>query len=553
MRRSLTTALLALGLLPSCRQERESYEHSKEHVDGHDHHREGHGHGDTPMNRVTKWSNDFELFAEIPPLQSGKLAKILAHVTVLSDFSPLAAGRLTLHATGPETFTAISEEPLRSGIFELAFTPGAPGTYSAELRVEGPSSGSIGGIELVVAAAGEQASSKHGESEHAESEHAEHGDDDGHGEHSAEKADDDGVIELLKEQQWGVPFATAFAVEGSLVAGIEVSGSVTTPPNGFAEVGAPIAGRIVSPPKGLPRPGSPVAKGALLATLSPAPSSPEGAARAQLAVVEAEARAAAAKAALGRAQRLIADEAISQRELEDAQREVTVAEQAIRSAREASRLFTGASGGTSSGSWRLVAPIGGTLTTVEAKPGASVSPGEVLFRIVDQSELWIRARVPEQDVARVRTDQDAQYRVTGLDEHRPIRLTGDEPGASLVTVSKVVDPVSRTVDVIYALHTEDPALRVGGLLSVHLPTGEASHGILVPRTAMVRDRGQELVYVQRDGEHFEERNVKTGASNGDRVIVLSGLSVGERIVVKGAHLVKLARSAGAEQPHGHIH
>ncbi len=545
MRRSLTTALLALGLLPSCRQERESYEHSKEHVEGHDHHREGHGHGDTPMTRVTKWSHDFELFAEVPPLESGKEAKMLAHVTVLSDFSPLAEGRLTLHATGPGTFTAVSEKPLRSGIFELAFTPAAPGTYSAELRVDGPLSGSIGGIELVVAAVSEQATAKHEDSEH--------GEDDGHGPHHAEEADDDGIIELLKEQQWGVPFATAFAVEGSLVAGIEVSGSVTTPPNGFAEVGAPIAGRIVSPPKGLPRPGSPVKKGALLATLSPAPSSPEGAARAQFAVVEAEARAAAAKAALGRAQRLIADEAISQRELEDAQREATVAEQAIRSAKEASRLFAGASGGTSSGSWRLVAPIGGTLTTVEAKPGASVSPGDVLFRIVDQSELWIRARVPEQDVARVRTDQDAQYRVTGLDEHRPIRLTGDEPGASLVTVSKVVDPVSRTVDVIYALHTEDPALRVGGLLSVHLPTGEASHGILVPRTAVVQDRGQELVYVQRDGEHFEERNVKTGASNGDRVIVLSGLTVGERIVVKGAHLVKLARSAGSEQPHGHIH
>ena len=42
----------------------------------------------------------------------------------------------------------------------------------------------------------------------------------------------------------------------------------------------------------------------------------------------------------------------------------------------------------------VLAPINGTLTLVDAKPSAQVAPGDVLFRVLDGRELWIRARVP---------------------------------------------------------------------------------------------------------------------------------------------------------------
>src|SRR5690606_29537561 len=110
------------------------------------------------------------------------------------------------------------------------------------------------------------------------------------------------------EQQWGVAFQTAFVGRGTLLESIDIAGSVDTPPGGSAEVGAAIAGRVVAPPRGLPVPGSTVRKGQLLATLAPAPSSPEEAARASLLVAEAEARAESARAAAERSRRLLADE-----------------------------------------------------------------------------------------------------------------------------------------------------------------------------------------------------------------------------------------------------
>jgi len=249
----------------------------------------------------------------------------------------------------------------------------------------------------------------------------------------------------------------------------------------------------------------------------------------------------------------MADEAISKRELEDTRRELQVADQAVIAAQQADALFSGAKAGRGTGSWRLNAPLGGTVVGVDAKPGATVAPGDRLFTIVDTSELWIKARVPEQEAARLNTGGNPVYRVAGLSDFRPLVISGDNATASLVTVSPIVDPRSRTVDVIYALRAPDPNLRVGGLLRVGLPTGEVWNGIVVPATAVLDDGGRSLVYVQLDGEHFEERAVRTRGRSGNSIGIESGLKSGERIVVRGANVVRLSARSASAPAHGHIH
>ncbi|MEM9188248.1 MAG: efflux RND transporter periplasmic adaptor subunit [Myxococcota bacterium] len=454
---------------------------------------------------------------------AGEEVELLTHLTVLDGFGALDRAELELEVENG-SFNAGETDRVQPGIFRLAFTPPAPGTYQGRLVVRGPVPDTIEDLEFRVFATAEAAA-----------EAISHG-------------GDEGLIELLKEQQWGVPFGTEFARAGTVVDSIEVAGEVTTPPGGSAEVGAPVAGRIVPPRAGLPLPGTAVRRGELLASLAPAPASPEGAARARLAVVEAEARAAAAESALGRAERLIADEAISQREFDDATREARVATEAVRAANRAAALFSGSG---RAGSFRLTAPVDGVLTHVEATPGSSVAQGDVLFRIVAPNELWIRARIPEQDAARLRPEQNAHYQVAGLDAWRPIEL--GEGGASVVTVGRVVDPVSRTVDLVYSLSDPDPALRVGGLVRVQVPAGDAFTGVVVPESAIVRDEGRQVVYLQVDGEHFREQVVRVGPRGGDAVGIRSGIEVGNRVVTEGANLVRLADRGSSTEAHGHVH
>lgn len=517
------------------------YQHAEAHPEGHDHHAEGHGHGAAVVG-ITAWSTELELFAEHAVAVAGQPFELLAHLTVLDGFRAPESGAVQLRLTGPAEVAVSAAQPESPGIYRLQVVAPEPGTYRASLSIAGTRvQASVAGFEIAV----------HADATAATAAMAAMATGDDHGEHDDH---DEAHINFLKEQQWKVDFATAFATEGEVVPAVQVPGTVVTPPGGLAEVSAPVAGRLAAPPGGWLRPGAEVRAGTLLAALAPAPESAEGGARARLAVVEAGARVRAADANLARAQRLFADEAISKRELEDAQREASLAVEAKAASGEVAALFQSARSGRGGGRWRLTSPISGVLVTADANPGAAVAPGQVLFRIVDRSELWIRARVPEQDAARLQPGRGASYAIAGLPGFTPLRVDGPDANASLVTISPVVDPRTRSVEVVHALSNPPAALRVGGLLTLELPVGAPWRGIVVPRDAVVQEGGRMLVYVQVDGEHFEERAVRSAVATASHIGIVEGLSAGQRIVTRGANLLRLtARSASGEPAHGHIH
>lgn len=538
--RHLTALVLGAALtVVGCHEH--DHPHGDEHAHGDepDHHEaaaeSGHGHGHEHTEDaigITRWTDRLELFAEHPPAITGEPVPFLAHLTVLDGFSALEQATVTLVLEGPERAEAKVTKMLRPGIFRPTLTAPAPGTYRARLEVTGPViEDTIDGFEIVVArTAGAASQPVH------------------HGRDGAAEP-----ISFLKEQQWKVPFGTAFAVAGELVLTIEVAGEVTTPPSGRAEVGSAIAGRVVAPPGGLPRPGQAVRRGALLAQIAPAPAAPEAGARAELAVVEAEARAQAARAALARAERLIADRAIPERQVDEARRELRVAEEAVRAAKRARDIFSGAQSGRGRGTYQVRSPIAGVLVEVAVSEGQPVERGARLFHVVDLDELWIRARVPEQQAATIRPDQDAAFRLPGLETWLSLDVTGPDASASVVNVGRVVDARSRTVDVIYGTKDPDPRLRVGALVRVAVPSGQPWRGVVVPRAAVLDDDGRSIVYVQVEGEAFEERTVRIGARSGAELGLSSGVRAGERVVTRGANIVRLASRAATAPAHGHVH
>ncbi len=508
----------------------EHTEHAKHSEEGHagEH---GHDHGEGAVG-VTTWTDKLELFAEHPPAITGQELTFLAHLTILDGFKPLENATVTLVLEGPTRVEARVADQLRPGIFQPTLDAPAAGTYRGSLVVAGPElEDTIEGFEIVVhpdAQAAQQAFAREAQG-------------------GAEP------IGFLKEQQWQIPFATAFATQGSVVPSTEVAGEVTTPPSGQAEIGAAIAGRVVAPAAGLPRPGQTVRRGELLATIAPAPAAPEAGARADLAVVEAEARVQAARAAVERAERLIADRAISQREVDEARRELRVAEEAVQAARRARDVFSGAASGHGGGTYRVSSPIDGVIVDVEATAGKAVQSGEFLFRVVNLSELWVRAHVPEQQAAMIRADQDAAFKLPGLDAWLPLDVTGEAAAASVVNVGRIVDRRSRTVDIIYALRAPDERLRVGAMLRVAVPAGQPWQGVVVPNGAVLDDDGRSVVYVQVEGEAFEERTVRVGPKAGARVGIVSGVNAGERVVTHGANVIRLSARAATAPAHGHVH
>ncbi len=75
----------------------------------------------------------------------------------------------------------------------------------------------------------------------------------------------------------------------------------------------------------------------------------------------------------------------------------------------------------------------------------------------------------------------------------------------------------------------------------------------MPASAVLDENGIATVYVQSGGESFERRQIEAGVRDGDWIEVKGGVRAGERVVTRGAYLIKLAATRSEAVGHGHAH
>jgi RND family efflux transporter MFP subunit len=180
-----------------------------------------------------------------------------------------------------------------------------------------------------------------------------------------------------------------------------------------------------------------------------------------------------------------------------------------------------------------------------AATGANVTAGSVLFRVVDAAQVHVVGQVPEADGARARLARSAEIEIPG----HPDRI----PAGRLVSVGQVLDPQSRTLPITFAFDNRTLGVPVGQAAFLYLLFDPTAPKPVVPATAIVDDAGRPIVFVQREGETFERRAVTLGSRAGDLVQVLEGVKTGERVVTRGAYLVRLASLSTSVPAHGHVH
>jgi cobalt-zinc-cadmium efflux system membrane fusion protein len=181
------------------------------------------------------------------------------------------------------------------------------------------------------------------------------------------------------------------------------------------------------------------------------------------------------------------------------------------------------------------APADGVVMAIRTAVGAGVAPGgEALLELGDPTRLQVVAQVPESDLRRVAVGQEAEVELPALATRVAARVENFSPR---------VDLESRRMQVYLALAKRPDGLRAGMMAQIALRVG-AEEGISVPVEAvLILDGKRRVVYVARTDGTFEARDVQTGRNRDGRVVILQGLTAGERVVVRGALLL----DAQAEQ------
>lgn len=341
-----------------------------------------------------------------------------------------------------------------------------------------------------------------------------------------------GAVTLAKESQFLLGIRTAILSTAPIADRITATGTVGVPPERRVAVVAAQSGRLGTAGGAFPRLGARVKRGQALATLEPTLSAGERVSfgaevvKAQAAAVAAEARLDAAKKKLERVRASVGVTSATERD--EAAVAVANAAAELEAARGSMSAFSGAKGG---GAVTLTAPIDGVVADIQASPGEVVEAGRAAFLIVDAREMWVEARVYEDELGKLASG-NAKV------------LVGAYPDkvfdATLLATGQIVDDKTRTVKVVFSINNANDLLRVGQRASVQIGVGGQAEVLTVPDAAVLDIDGRRVVYVHTSAEEFTPREVALGRRDGDQWEVVTGLAAGDRVVVQGAYSLRNA-------------
>src|SRR6516162_6766946 len=177
----------------------------------------------------------------------------------------------------------------------------------------------------------------------------------------------------------------------------------------------------------------------------------------------------------------------------------------------------------------LRAPVGGIVLDKRALEGLHFSAGDMLYRIVDLSSVWLLADVYEQDLAQIRPGQSATITVPAY----PGRVFEGR----VAFVYPTVNAQTRTAKVRIEVPNPDLLLKTDMYATVEIAAPAGSTAILaVPDSAVLDTGTRQTVLIDRGVGRYEPRAVKLGGHAGGYATVVDGVREGEKVVTSANFL-----------------
>ena len=234
------------------------------------------------------------------------------------------------------------------------------------------------------------------------------------------------------------------------------------------------------------------------------------------AVAQAQALADQAARDLERGRALLADEVATREQVEDLETARAVADAALRTASFNARHA------------RIEAPGDGVVLRRLAEPDELVGAGQPVLIVGNTGGGWIvRAAFSDRDVVRLQAGSKAEVTIDAF--------PGRRFAATVAEIAAAADPQTGTYEMKLTVDPQGARFVQGLVVNVVIADEGAASVAVVPVTALLEADGRAaLVFVVGDGGVAKRVAVQTGRLLGERIEVVAGLSLGDRVVTEGA-------------------
>ena len=179
---------------------------------------------------------------------------------------------------------------------------------------------------------------------------------------------------------------------------------------------------------------------------------------------------------------------------------------------------------------RLVAPVSGIIGRQQVKAGETAVPSQAVVTILDVSRVKVKVSVPEAEM-------------NAITPHTPsmiiVEAAGKKVSGGRIEKGVVADAMTHTYDIRINVPNGDRKLLPGMVAQVKLqptPTPSPREGSLttLPITSVQRRPDGSLFVWTVDNQKKAHRTAVTiGASQGNRISIMSGVTAGQRVVTEG--------------------
>jgi RND family efflux transporter MFP subunit len=171
----------------------------------------------------------------------------------------------------------------------------------------------------------------------------------------------------------------------------------------------------------------------------------------------------------------------------------------------------------------ISAPINGRLDEIYINAGEYANPGMPILRLVNSKKLQIEADVAERYANKINSKDIVSIKFNSLDI---------EQEAPVTFIGQVINPENRTFKLKIDLQNESGFIKPNAVASLKIKDFYSDNAITLPSKVIKKDMRGNFVFVV-SGINAQKKYIETGLSYNKFTHVLSGLEVGDQIIING--------------------
>lgn len=176
----------------------------------------------------------------------------------------------------------------------------------------------------------------------------------------------------------------------------------------------------------------------------------------------------------------------------------------------------------------IIAPFSGKVGLRNISMGEYITPSTTIANLLSTNPVKINFSIPEKYVSQLKSNSDISFTIDGSNKTFSGKVFAIEPG---------INQTTRTLQIKALAQNASGELLPGSFAKVKLSLSTIKNAILIPTEAVIPVLKGKVVYISKNGK-AQQVPVETGTRTADKILVLSGLNVGDTVLTTGAMALK---------------